>query len=70
MDKMNRTYPALLLGLMLLTACGYDGLLPPPKGELPRVVITPQSDLTTMINIMQPDSAEQEEVVASTHFKK
>ena len=54
----------VVTSFVLLTACDYGDLFPKTEGELPQVVITPQSDLTTMINIMKPDSAEQEEVVA------
>lgn len=59
----NLVYLALLIAVALLTSCDYEDWLsnPQPK-EPPKVTITPQTELITMINIMKPGSAEQEEV--------
>ena len=60
---MKRTYSLVLLAFVFLAACGYeDLLLEGPKEDRP-VTISTESGLLTMINIMQPDSAEQDEVV-------
>ena len=55
---MKRTYSLVLLAFVFLAACGYeDLLLEGPKEDRP-VTISTESGLLTMINIMQPDSAE------------
>ena len=62
MNQGKTVYLTLSLLAVLLTACDYEDLLTGHPKETPQVVISAESDLLTMINIMQPDSAEQAEV--------